>query len=247
MRKELLYGPLVVFVLWYGLYWIKIINPLFLPPPHTVIVELFRMFLTLEAWKDIGSSLWRILIGFLIACAIGIPIGLFMGYYKKVYSAFEVIVDFFRSLPALAIFPLLMFFFGIGDTAKIATTIFSCSLIVVVNSTYGVTISKKTRQIVAHLMEANPREIFRKIILMDALPQVFVGMRTSLSMAVIVVVVTEMFIGTAWGIGHRIFEAQLTYRVPEMYASIIIAGLLGYGLNKGFVAIEQKLIHWSGK
>ncbi len=151
------------------------------------------------------------------------------------------------TLPALAIFPLLMFFFGIGNTAKIATTVFSCSLIVVVNSIYGVTNSKKTRQIVATLMEANPREIFLKVILMDALPQVFIGMRTSLSLAVVVIVVTEMFIGTTWGIGHRIFEAQLTYRVPEMYASIIIAGLLGYGLNKGFVVIEKHVIHWSGK
>lgn len=247
MRRESLYGPLAVFLLWYVLYWIKIINPLFLPPPHAVIAELFRMLLTLEIWKDIGSSLWRIVVGFLIASAVGIPIGLFMGYYRKLYSAFEVIVDFFRSLPALAIFPLLMFFFGIGDAAKIATTVFSCSLIIVVNSIYGVTNSKKTRQTVAFLMEAKPQEIFLKVILMDALPQVFVGMRTSLSLAVIVIVVTEMFIGTTWGIGHRIFEAQLTYRVPEMYASIIIAGFLGYTLNKGFIAIEHKIVHWSGK
>jgi NitT/TauT family transport system permease protein len=56
-----------------------------------------------------------------------------------------------------------------------------------------------------------------------------------------------MFIGTNWGIGHRIFEAQLTYRVAEMYASIIIAGLIGYGLNKGFVTAEQAVVHWSGK
>jgi len=247
MRKELLFGPLVIFLLWYALCWIKVINPLFLPMPHVVIAELFRLLTIWDIWMDIGSSLWRIIVGFLIAAVIGIPIGLFMGYYKKVYGAFEIIVDFFRSLPALAIFPLLMFFFGIGDAAKITTTIFSCSLIVAVNSIYGVTNSRKTRQIVASLMEANPREIFLRVILMDALPQVFVGMRTSLSLAVVVVIVTEMFIGTNWGIGHRIFEAQLTYRVPEMYSSIIIAGLLGYALNKGFVAIEQKVIHWSGK
>ncbi|MBV6506576.1 MAG: putative aliphatic sulfonates transport permease protein SsuC [Syntrophorhabdaceae bacterium] len=247
MKREMLYGPLVLFLLWYILYWIKLINPLFLPPPHTVMAELCRMSLDSDVWKDISSSLWRIIIGFLIAVMIGTPIGLFMGYYKKIYSAFEFIVDFFRSLPALAVFPLLMFFFGIGDAAKIATTIFSCSLIIVVNSIYGVTISKKTRQVVAFLMDANAREIFWKVVLMDALPQVFVGMRTSLSLAVVVVIVTEMFIGTTWGIGHRIFEAQLTYRVPEMYSSIIIAGLLGYGLNKCFVIIEKKIIHWSGK
>lgn len=247
MRKEVLYGPLAALLFWYVLYWAGIVNPLFLPPPHTVMAKLFRMLLTSEVWKDIGSSLWRIVFGFLIAAGFGIPVGLLMGYYRKLNSTFELVVDFFRSLPALAIFPLLMFFFGIGDTAKIATTVFSCSLIIVVNSIYGVTSSKKTRQVVAFLMDANRREIFWKVILMDALPQTFVGMRTSLSLAVVVIVVTEMFIGTNWGIGHRIFEAQLTYRVPEMYASIIIAGLLGYALNKGFIVLERRIVHWSGK
>lgn len=247
MKKELLYGPLGVVILWYLIYWSRIVNPLFLPPPHAVLAEFGRMIVTMAVWKDIGASLWRILTGFLLAAVLGIPVGLLMGYYHKVNTAMELVIDFFRSLPALAIFPLLMFFFGIGDAAKIATAVFACSLIIAVNAIYGVTGSRKTRQIVAFLMEANGREIFLKVILMDALPQIFVGMRTSLSLAVVVIVVTEMFIGTNWGIGHRIFEAQLTYRVPEMYAAIIIAGLIGYVLNQGFVACERKLVHWSGK
>jgi ABC-type nitrate/sulfonate/bicarbonate transport system permease component len=247
MKKELLYGPLGLVIIWYLIFWLRIVNPLFLPPPHAVLVEFCRIIVTLAVWRDIGASLWRILAGFLLAALLGIPVGLLMGYYRKVNTAMELVVDFFRSLPALAIFPLLMFFFGIGDTAKIATTVFACSLIIAVNAIYGVTGSRKTRQIVASLMEANRREVFRKVILMDALPQIFVGMRTSLSLAVVVIVVTEMFIGTNWGIGHRIFEAQLTYRVTEMYAAIVIAGLIGYGLNKTFVVTERKLIHWSGK
>ncbi len=247
MRKEMFIGPIGIILFWYLVYILKIINPLFLPAPHVVFAELFRMMFNIDVWKDIGSTLWRVVIGFVLAAIIGIPVGLFMGYYNKVYSAFEILVDFFRSLPALAIFPLLMFIFGIGDTAKIATTVFSCSLVMAVNSIYGVTNSKSTRKTVALLMDATPTEIFWKVIMMDALPQVAVGMRTSLSLAIVVVIVTEMFIGTTWGIGHRIFDAQLTYRVPEMYSSIIIAGLLGYGLNKGFVAAEERLIHWSGK
>ncbi len=246
MKKEILYGPLAMFVLWYLVFWSRVINPLFLPPPHAVIAKLTEMLFSLAVWRDIGSSLLRVVTGFLIASVLGTPIGLLMGYYGKVYAAFEVVVDFLRSLPALAVFPLLMFFFGIGDAAKIATAVFSCSLIVIVNAIYGVRNSKKTRQIVVSLMEANTGEIFRKVILMDALPQVFVGMRTSLSLAVVVIIVTEMFIGTTWGIGHRIFEAQLTYRVPEMYGAVIIAGLLGYVLNKGFVAVERKAVHWRG-
>jgi ABC-type nitrate/sulfonate/bicarbonate transport system permease component len=247
LKKEIMYGPIGVLAIWYLVYFCRIINPLFLPPPHIVLIEAAKLFFIASLWGDIFSTLYRIVVGFGIACIIGIPLGLLMGYYKKVNGALELVVDFFRSLPALAVFPLLMFFFGIGDGSKIATTVFSCSLILAVSSAYGVTNSKKTRQIVAYLMEASRSEIFRKVILLDALPQISIGMRTALSLAVVVVVVTEMFLGTNWGIGHRIFEAQLTYKVPEMYAYIIYAGLLGYGLNKGFLYIEHRMIHWSGK
>lgn len=247
MRKELFVGPIGIIIFWYLVYFLKLVNPLFIPAPHVVFCELFRLIFSLDIWKDIGSTLWRVILGFILAALIGIPVGLFMGYYKKVYYSFEILIDFFRSLPAISLFPLLMFIFGIGDTAKIATTVFSCSLIMAVNSIYGVTNSKSTRKIVAFLMDATQPEIFWKVILMDALPQIAVGMRTSLSLAIVVVIVTEMFIGTTWGVGHRIFEAQLTYRVPEMYASIIIAGLIGYQLNKAFVYAENTIIHWNGK
>ncbi|NCB43220.1 MAG: ABC transporter permease [Clostridia bacterium] len=247
MRKELFIGPIGIIIIWYLICLLNIVNQLFLPAPHIVFSEFFRLLFSIDVWKDIGSTLLRVVVGFILAAFLGIPVGLFMGYYKKVYSAFEILIDFFRSLPALALFPLLMFIFGIGDASKIATTVFSCSLVMAVNSIYGVTNSKSTRKIVAFLMDATPSEIFLKIIFMDALPQIAIGMRTSLSLAVVVVIVTEMFIGTTWGVGHRIFEAQLTYRVPEMYSSIIIAGLIGYILNKIFVTTERILIPWNGK
>lgn len=246
MKKEIIIGPILILIFWYFLYIFKLINPLFLPSPHSVIHQFFKLLCSLLVWREIGHTLFRTILGFIFSALIGIPIGLFMGYYKRIYSSFEFLVDFFRSLPAIALFPLFMFFFGIGDTAKIATAIFTCSLIVIINSIYGVTSTKKTRQLVAHLMEANSKEIFRKVILMDALPQIFIGLRTSLSFSVIVIVATEMFIGN-YGIGRRIYDAQLTYRVSEMYSYIIYAGLLGYSLNKGFVFIEKRFIHWSGK
>jgi len=140
-----------------------------------------------------------------------------------------------------------MFIFGIGDAAKIATTVFGCSLVMAINACYGVMQSKKTRKIIAQLMEATRFEIFRKVTLMDALPQIFVGMRTSLSLAVVIIVVTEMFVGCRVGLGHRIYEAQLTFRTAEMYSSIMVTGILGYIINKGFVIVEAHVIHWSGK
>src|SRR5215211_4144567 len=101
MKKEILYGPVAVLLGWYALYWLRVVNPLFLPPPHEVVLELVRLLQTFEVWKDIGASLWRIIASFLIAAVLGIPIGLMMGYYRKANLAFELVVDFFRSLPAL--------------------------------------------------------------------------------------------------------------------------------------------------
>ncbi len=70
MKKEMLYGPLGVVILWYLIYWLHIVNPLFLPPPHTVLVEFCQMIVTLAVWKDIAASLWRILAGFLLAALL---------------------------------------------------------------------------------------------------------------------------------------------------------------------------------
>ena len=246
MRKELLYGPAALIAVWYALCALKVVNPLFLPPPHQVLVALWKLLSSSAAWQDILSTTWRVLLGFVLAGVIGIPVGLFMGYYARVNAAFESVIEFVRSLPAVAVFPLFMFFLGIGDASKIATVVFSCSVVVAVNAMYGVMNTIKTRQTVARLLDASRSEVFLRVVLMDALPQVFVGLRTSLSFAVIVIVATEMFVGRL-GIGQRILQAQLTYRVAEMYAAVFLAGLLGYGLNKGFVALERRVVHWSGR
>jgi len=247
MKREILYGPTSILMLWYSVYWLRLINPLFLPSPHEVAAELVSLSLTAGLWNDIAASMWRIIASFAPACCAGILMGLLMGYYKGANSAFEMIVDFFRSLPALAIFPLMMLFFGIGDLAKIATTVFSCSLIIAVHSAYGVSNGKKLRQEVATLMGATSLERFLKVTLPEALPHVMIGMRIALSFAVSIIVVTEMFVVTGNGIGHRIFEAGLTYRTAEMYSSIIIVGLAGYMLNKVFMLIERRIVHWAGK
>jgi ABC-type nitrate/sulfonate/bicarbonate transport system permease component len=103
------------------------------------------------------------------------------------------------------------------------------------------------RVLVAQSMKATNHQIFYRVIFPDSLPQIFVGLRTSLSLALIVVVVTEMFLGTTSGIGQRIFNSSLTYRVPEMYAAILVAGIIGYSLNRIFAFFEKRFIHWSGK
>jgi NitT/TauT family transport system permease protein len=89
--------------------------------------------------------------------------------------------------------------------------------------------------------------VFKDVLLMESLAQTFVGLRSAVSMALVIVIVAEMFIGSETGLGHRIIDAQQIFNVKDMYTSILVTGALGYGLNLVFLLGEKRLIHWSGK
>ena len=234
-------------LIWIILSLFNIVNPLFLPSPLAVLKTFFIFIFSGDIIPDILFTLYRMSIGFFLSAIIGIPIGLLMGYSEKINDALEFLVDFFRSIPALALFPLFVLILGIGDSAKIGVVVFACFFVILINTMYGVKNANKTRIMVSRTMGANNFDIFRKIIFWDALPDIITGLRISLSMSLLVVVVTEMFLGTEVGLGHRIYDAHLIYRIPEMYVSIILVGLLGYLLNKLFVWWERRIIHWAGK
>jgi len=239
--------PLIIIMIWAILSNLKIISPLFLSTPQAVFLEIIRLFSSGEIINDILFTLYRTFIGFLIACIIGIPIGLLMGYYDKIYHSLEFIVEFFRSIPATALFPLFILSFGIGDSSKIALTAWAAGLILIINSMYGVHLGKELRIKSAKTMKISGFNLFKKIIFPEALPQIFSGMRIAISLSLVIVIVTEMFIGTNFGLGHRIINAQLVYRTSQMYATILITGILGFIINKSFILVEKKVVHWRGK
>lgn len=247
MNRHAVIVPMSLIFIWWMAVLLGVANPLFLPSPAEVFKTLSVMVYKNQITSDIILTLGRTVVGFLISSVIGIILGLLIGINRRVYSYFEFIIDFLRSIPATALFPLFILFFGVGDFAKIMVVVFSCSLIVLINTAYGVLNSRKTRRVMVKMYGATPYQIFKKVVLPEALPQIFVGLRTAVSIALILVVVTEMFIGTTVGLGYRIYNAQMVYRTSEMYAAILLTGLIGYLLNKVFAAIEIKLIHWRGK
>jgi len=111
--------PIIIVVIWFSTSNLKLISPLFLPSPQAVFLKITQLLATTEILPDIASTLCRAFLGFIIACLIGIPLGLLMGYSDKIYSSFEFVVEFFRSIPATALFPLFLLFFGIGDQSKL--------------------------------------------------------------------------------------------------------------------------------
>ena len=247
MKKRIIIGPVIVLILWFGITSFHLVNPLLLPSPKDVFSEFFKMIASGNIFPDLVRTIFRTFSGFIIACGIGIPIGLVMGYSRNICDSLEFLVDFFRSIPSTALFPLFMLAFGLGDNAKIANVVFACTFVMIINSIYGVKNSNKTRILVAKIQRLTKKDIFVKVIFPEALPEIVGGMRVALSIALIIVVVTEMFIGTKLGLGKRIYNAHLMFRISEMYSVIFIAGLLGYGLNKFFVFLERKVVHWAGK
>ena len=239
--------PLIILVVWAIFSNLKFISPLFLPAPRAVFLEIIKLFASGVILPDIFYTLYRTFLGFIIACLIGIPLGLLMGYSDRIYYSLEFVVEFFRSIPATALFPLFLLSFGIGDQSKIALTAWAAGLILIINAMYGVHLGKELRIKSAKTMRISGIPLFKKIIFPEALPQIFSGMRIAISLSLVIVVVTEMFIGTNFGLGHRIIDAQLVYRISEMYATILIMGIFGFLINKGFIFAENRIVHWKGK
>lgn len=246
-KKYLILGPIIILLIWQTASFLHLINPIFLPSPIKVFLTFFQELASSSIWVDIFYTLYRALFALLLGLIIAVPLGLLMGYFDKIYSSLEFVIEFFRATPATSLFPLFMLFFGIGDLSKIMLAFWATSFIVVIYSMYGVRYGKKLRLDVAKVMRIKGASLFKKFIFPEALPHILTGTRIAMSNVLIIVVVTEMFIGTNVGIGHRIIDNQMIYRIPEMYSAILLIGIIGYVLNKLFIRYEKRIVHWSGR
>ena len=240
-----LIGVACMLALWYLAVKTRVIDPVLLPLPTDTARAAWKGF-NGKLGIDFLITLERTALAIALASAIGIPIGLILGASEKLYRSLEFVVDFFRSTPATAIFPLFLLLFGVDDKIKVYVATFAASLAIIFNVAYGVMNARKTRLLAAWLMGARRHQILL-VILLESFPQTFIGLRTGVSLSLIVVIVAEMFIDSKDGLGNSIFEAQQLFEMPAMYAAIFASGALGYGLNLLFRLIEKRVVHWAGK
>lgn len=234
-----------------GLWWLATIlhlaDPVLLPSPAETFRETWTAFATGPLWHDLQRTVLRTVQAFLIATLIGVPLGVALGAKERVYRAVEFVVDFFRSTPASALFPLFLILFGVGEGTKIAVAAFGAALVILFNSAYGVMNARRTRVLAARVMGASEARILWDVLLWEALPQILVGMRAGISLALVIVVVAEMFIGSTDGLGQRVIIAQSLFESGLMYGVIFLAGALGYLLNLLFLLMEKRFVHWAGR
>lgn len=239
-------GPFILIAIWWVAFEFKLVDANLLPSPFATLADTWINIVSGNMLEDFWHTFQRVTYAFLFATIAGVPAGIVLGVNDKVYRSVEFIIDFFRSTPATAMFPLFLLLFGLGDFSKIAVAGFAGWLIVVFNVAYGVMNARRTRMLAAKSMGATPLRIFFDVVFFETLPQTFVGIRTGISIALVVIIVAEMFIGATDGLGHRIIDAQISYNLTDMYGSILVTGAMGYGLNILFLAIEKRIVHWSG-
>jgi sulfonate transport system permease protein len=227
-------------------YW-QWVDPVLLPSPLSTFASLWQGMDGGPLGFDFVKTVYRTAAATAIAAVIAIPLGIVLGSSERIYRSLEFVIDFFRSTPASAMFPLFLVLFGVGDETKIAVAAFGAILVILFNVAYGVMNARKTRLLAAKVMGASRLRVLFDVMLLESLPQTFIGLRNGVSLALVIIVVAEMFIGSQDGLGHSVFEAQQLFDMPRMYAAIFAAGALGYGLNLLFLLIERRFVHWSGK
>lgn len=239
-----LIGFFAVLLVWTFIYLLKLYNPLLIPSPLDVAKTFLASLFDAEFLLNFGATFLRIIIAFLISSVLGISLGLIAGYYKIVDYSTESLIDFLRSIPGIVLFPLFILFFGVGDLSRLLVAIFIATPIILINTKYGVLNSNKLRKNMSKLYRLDKFTLFQKVIIPEASPYIFTGLRIAVSLTMIVVIVTEMMLGSAYGLGQLLVNSQFQFETPLMYTIIILLGCVGFILNICFNKIEKKIFHW---
>jgi ABC-type nitrate/sulfonate/bicarbonate transport system permease component len=239
----------LILVLWAIVTVTGMVNPIFLPRLDAFGAAILKSLSTDTTYTAALLTTFRAFVGLVLSIFVAVPLGLFFGRYPRFYEFVELPTDFFRSIPSSALFFLFILIFGIGDISKIAVVFYGCSLIMLVNTVYGARPTREKRDRINMLRSfgASPLQIFTQAVFRDALPSICAGIRVCISLSLVLVIVTEMFLGATAGLGRLIYDHYLTYRVPEMYAVVTILGVIGFAANKGFQLIEHRICFWLPK
>jgi ABC-type nitrate/sulfonate/bicarbonate transport system permease component len=214
------------------------------PRPTTILVTFRKLWLFSHFNQDVVPSLERIGAGFAIAVVVGIALGIPLGLSRRGYRAAMPHIEYWRAMPPPALLPIsIILVHSIANRQKIAFIAFFCIFPVLLNTIDGVRAIDPTLIDTARSYGIPFHERVRRIVLPAAFPQIVAGMRNSLSLAVIMMVLSEYFSSTS-GVGYVLLISKNTFQLVPMWAAIVLIGVLGYVLNLVFLLAERRLLAW---
>ncbi len=234
----------LLFALWCGLSYGKWVSEVFLPTPTAVLRALIELAREQVLLQDVWISNFRILVGFLLAVVISIPLGMLVGNLKVFEAALEPLIGFIRYMPVPAFIPLIMLYVGIGEEAKILVIFIGVVVQMIIM------VADVTKQVSADLLKAalslgaKPDEIFMKVIWKASVPGIFDVLRVNLGWAWTYLVVAEL-VAANEGLGFRILKAQRFLKTDIIFLYIFVIGLLGVIFDVLFKILHKRLFPWA--
>lgn len=228
-----------------GVLWLALGNQrTYVAVPLPVMIETFFEVITSKhLTDDILPSLWRLAVGYTISVVLSVLIGFLLGSSRRVRLAVLPVMSFIRAIPPVALLPLFLILFGVGDAMRVSIIVFVCAWPILLNTLDGLAELDSTMLSATRSYHITGGDRIFRVLLPAISPRVLAGMRTSLSLAVLLLVASEM-LASSNGIGFFLFSAQQAFKLDEMWAAVILLGLLGYLLNLLFSFFERRALHW---
>jgi taurine transport system permease protein len=239
-----------VLLLWQLSGSLKWIDPLLLPPPSEIWTSLGELLETgyrqVPLWEHLVTSVLRASVAFVAAIAIGIPVGLGMGLAPTFNAMLNPFVQFLRPLPKIALIPLTVVWFGIGEGSKFFLIFISCFLTVVVGAAAAVGSVSRGRIRAARVLGANRRQVYTHVVLPNAAPELFTSVRLAVGIGWTSLIAAEMVAATS-GLGWMVMNAGAYLRTDVVMLGIVLLGTTGYLFDLALVLAQRRWVPWAGQ
>lgn len=234
---------LVVIFIWYLIPATGLVSPALVPTPLQVLFKFWEQLTTNRLWLDMYMSLQRVTVGLVCGIALAVPVGFLLGWYRPARTLIDPLVNFFRSLPPIALIPLVIVYFGIDELAKVIMLFYAAFFSGVIVMYEGIVQTNPLFIRVARTLGATDGEIFRRVIVPLALPHVLTALRVALGVSWATLVASEL-IAAQRGLGAVIQNASNYFQIDTIYAGIISIGVLALIMDRCLRAIAARLLQW---
>lgn len=237
--------PVVLLIIWSVGSALGILNPILLPSPLTIVKEFISMTASGELLRNLQISAWRAFVGFLIGGGLGFLMGLWVGFSYRTERLLDPSIQMLRTLPHLALAPLFVLWFGFGETSKILLIAKGAFFPLYVNTFLGLRSVEVKLFEVARVLQFSRWQLITKLIVPSALPHIFLGIRLSLGIAWLGLVVAEMM-GSSSGVGYMINDARFMSITSVVFVGIIVFAAVGKLTDSLVKWLEHRLLRWRG-
>lgn len=237
--------------LWFSVTTTHLVSPVFIPSPQ----EVWKVFLNIafaagykgsSLWLHLGISLERVGAAFLAAALLAVPLGFLSGYSRSIKSVLSPVIQFYRPLPPLAYYTVLIIWLGIGEMSKVSLLFLAGFAPIYLACVSAVENVDPARLIVARTLGAKTRQLFFYVIVPSCLPEVITGLRTALGFIFTTLVAAEM-VAASSGVGWMVLDASKFLKSDVMFVGIIFMGLTAIAIDGSFLLLERLLVPWKGK